>query len=244
MRYAGSTAMYTLSLDGPGKNALSTGMMESIISRLREASGEPVLLIGTGDAFSAGLDLKEVAGLDRAGAERFLGTLEHMAETLFNYPAPVVACVNGHAIAGGCIIVLCADHRVVADQPRLRIGLNEVALGVQFPPQIFAVARHRLPPRAIERVILEAGLYDPQTALTLGIVDEVAADAPAAARARLEALARHPREAYVATKRALRAGVTDVSEATQRWFRDELVPSWVTPAVKERVTAVLAPRRS
>src|SRR4030095_564887 len=90
----------------------------------------------------------------------------------------------------------------------------------------------------------EAGLSDPQTALTLGIVDEVAADAPAAARARLEALARHPREAYVATKRALRAGVTDVSEATQRWFRDELVPSWVTPAVKERVTAVLAPRRS
>jgi Delta3-Delta2-enoyl-CoA isomerase len=244
MRYAGRAAMYTLTLDGPGKNALSSVLMESILTRLREASGEPVLLIGAGDAFSAGLDLQEVAGLDRAGAERFLGTLERMTEALFTYPAPMVACVNGHAIAGGCVVELCADYRVLADQPKLRIGLNEVALGVQFPPTVLAVVRHRVPPRGLERAVLEAALHDPQTALALGLVDEVAADVQATARARLETLAGHPRDAYVATKRALRAGVTDLSEAVRRWFRDELVPSWITPAVKERVTAVLAPRRS
>src|SRR4029453_4175286 len=190
----------------PGKNALSSGMMESIISRLREADGEPVLLTGTGDAFSAGLDLKGGAGTGCARAERFLGTLERMVEALFNYPAPMVACVNGHAIAGGCVIVQCTDHRVAADQPKLRIGLNGVAPGAHSPPALFAVVRHRVPPRAIERVVLEAGLYDPQTALTLGLVDEVAADAQATARARLETLARHPREADAAAKRAPRAG--------------------------------------
>jgi Delta3-Delta2-enoyl-CoA isomerase len=236
--------MYTLTLDGPGKNALSSAHMESIIARLREAAGEPVLLTGAGDAFSAGLDLKEVATLDRAGAERFLGALETMAEALFTYPGPMVACVNGHAIAGGCVVALCADYRVLADQPKLRIGLNEVALGVQYPPKVFAVVRHRVPPRGIERVVLEAALYDPQTALGLGLVDEVAVDVQATARARLETLAAHPREAYVAAKRALRADVTDLSEEAHRWFHDELVPSWITPAVKERVTAVLAPRRS
>jgi Delta3-Delta2-enoyl-CoA isomerase len=236
--------MYTLTLDGPGKNALSSALMESIIARLREAAGEPVLLTGAGDAFSAGLDLKEVATLDRAGAERFLGTLESLAEALFTYPGPMVACVNGHAIAGGCVVALCADYRVLADQPKLRIGLNEVALGVQYPPKVFAVVRHRVPPRGIERVVLEAALYDPHTALGLGLVDEVAVDVQATARARLETLAAHPREAYVAAKRALRADVTDLSEEAHRWFHDELVPSWITPAVKERVTAVLAPRRS
>jgi Delta3-Delta2-enoyl-CoA isomerase len=236
--------MYTLTLDGPGKNALSSAHMDSIIARLREAAGEPVLRTGAGDAFSAGLDLKEVATLDRAGAERFLGALETMAEALFTYPGPMVACVNGHAIAGGCVVALCADYRVLADQPKLRIGLNEVALGVQYPPKVFAVVRHRVPPRGIERVVLEAALYDPQTALGLGLVDEVAVDVQATARARLETLAAHPREAYVAAKRALRADVTDLSEEAHRWFHDELVPSWITPAVKERVTAVLAPRRS
>ena len=244
MRYARWAAMYTLILDGPGKNALSSALMESIITRLREAGGEPVLLTGAGDAFSAGLDLKEVAGLDRPGAERFLGTLERMAEALFTYPAPMVACVNGHAIAGGCVVELCADYRVLADSPKLRIGLNEVALGVQFPPTVLAVVHHRVPPRGLERVVLEAALHDPQTALALGLVDEVAVDVQGTARARLETLARHPRDAYVATKRALRAGVLDLSEAVRSRFREELVPSWITPGVKERVTAVLAPRRS
>jgi enoyl-CoA hydratase/carnithine racemase len=235
--------MYTLTLDGPGKNALSTSLMESIIVRLREASGEPMLVTGAGDAFSAGLDLKEVAALDRPGAERFLGLLEDMVEALCTYPAPMVACINGHAIAGGCVVALCADHRVLADNPKLRIGLNEVALGVQFPPRLFGIVRHRVPPRSLERVVLEAGLYDAETALALGLVDEVATDAHGVAVRRLETLARHPREAYVATKRALRAGLMEVPEAVRRWFRDELVPSWITPEVKARVAAVVAPRR-
>src|SRR4030095_3201906 len=141
--------MYTLTLDGPGKNALSSSHMDSIIARLREAAGEPVLLTGAGDAFSAGLDLKEVATLDRAGAERFLGALETMADGRFTSPGPVVA-----------VVALCADSRVLADQPKLRIGLNEVALGVQYPPKVFAVVRHRVPPRGIARVVLEHALYD------------------------------------------------------------------------------------
>lgn len=236
--------MYTLTLEGPGKNALSLALMESIIARLREAAGEPVLLVGAGDAFSAGLDLKQVAGLDRAGAERFLGALEDMTDALFHYPGPMVACVNGHAIAGGCVVALSADYRVVADHPKLRIGLNEVALGVLFPPKVFALVRYRVPPRGLERVVLEAALHDGQTALALGLVDEVAADAPGVARRRLESLAAHPRDAYVATKRALRAGVLELSDSARRWFHDELVPAWIAPAVKERVTAVLAPRRS
>jgi enoyl-CoA hydratase len=235
--------MLTLTLDGPGKNALSTALMESVIARLRDADGEPVLVTGAGDAFSAGLDLKEVAALDRAGAERFLGLLERMVEALFTYPGPMVACINGHAIAGGCMVALCAEHRVLAARPALRIGLNEVALGVQYPPKVFALVRHRLPPRAIERVVLEAALYDPQTALSLGLADEIADDPHAVALRRLEAMARHPRDAYGAAKRALRAGVMELPASARRWFRDELVPAWVTPAVKERVAAVLAPRR-
>src|SRR5262245_24997300 len=168
--------MITLTLDAPGKNALSLALMESVIERLRTAAGEPILVTGAGDAFSAGLNLKEVAALDRPAAEHFLGTLEAMAEALFTYSGPMVAAVNGHAIAGGCIVELAADYRVLADDPRVRIGLNEVALGLEFPPKIFALARYRVPPHGFERVVLEARLYDPGTALQLGLVDELATD--------------------------------------------------------------------
>ena len=234
--------MATLTLDAPGKNALGLALMESVIARLREAAGEPVLVTGAGDAFSAGLNLKEVAALDRHAGGRFLGVLEDMVEALFTYPGPMVAAVNGHAIAGGCVVALTADYRVLASAPQVRIGLNEVALGLEYPPKVFALVRHRVPPRGLERVVLEAGLYDPATALQLGLVDELAADPVAVATARLATLATHPRRAYVETKRTLRAGVLDVSEARRRWFLEELVPAWVTPEVKARVSDVLGKR--
>ena len=234
--------MFALTLDAPGKNALGLALMESVIARLRDAAGEPVLVTGAGDAFSAGLNLKEVAALDRRAGGRFLGVLEDMVEALFAYPGPMVAAVNGHAIAGGCVVALAADYRVLASAPQVRIGLNEVALGLEYPPKVFALVRHRVPPRGLERVVLEAGLYDPATALQLGLVDELAADPVAVATARLATLATHPRRAYVETKRTLRAGVLDVSEARRRWFLEELVPAWVTPEVKARVADALRKR--
>jgi len=234
--------MFTLTLDAPGKNALGLALMESVIARLRDAAGEPVLVTGAGDAFSAGLNLKEVAALDRHAGGCFLGVLEDMVEALFTYPGPMVAAVNGHAIAGGCVVALAADYRVLASAPQVRIGLNEVALGLEYPPKVFALVRYRIPPRGLERVVLEAGLYDPATALQLGLVDELAADPVAVATARLATLATHPRRAYVETKRTLRAGVLDVSEARRRWFLEELVPAWVTPEVKARVAEALRKR--
>jgi enoyl-CoA hydratase/carnithine racemase len=231
--------MVELVMSGPGKNALGMDLMEWMLQRLDGARGAPILLSGAGDVFSAGLTLQEVARLDRAGMERFLDTLERLVERLYLHDAPVVACVNGHAIAGGCVLTLCADHRVVVDRGDVRIGLNEVALGLRYPPKLFTVVRRRVAPRALERVVLEAALHPPRTALELGLVDELAADVASVARARLAALAAHPRETYAATKRALRGTALPLSAEEERRFRDELVPAWVTPEVKERVQAVL-----
>ncbi len=235
--------IHTLTITGPGKNALGTAVMQDIIAQLRAAGGRPILVRGDAGAFSAGLNLKEVAGLDRDGMLRFLELLETMVDVLFNYAGPTVASVNGHAIAGGCVLALCCDHRVATDDRSIRIGLNEVALGLEFPPRVMGVVRHRVPPRSIERVALEAELHEPRRAVELGIIDAVAIDVQAAGVEQLERLAAHPREAYVATKRTLRAGATTVSAEDQRYFREQLVPAWCAPAVKQRVLAFLGGRR-
>ncbi len=231
--------VYTLTVQGPGKNALSTAVMADVVRQVREAKGRPVLVTGAGDAFSAGLNLKEVASLDDAGMARFLALLDDMMDALFDHDAPMVACVNGHAIAGGCVIALCADVRVAADDPRIRIGLNEVALGLEFPPKIMKLARYRLSRHQVERALLEAGLYEPRRAVELGLVDEVAADPHARARAVLDVLAAHPRPIYAATKRTLRAGALALGPEDRAYFRDEVLPHWTAPAVKERVLAQL-----
>jgi enoyl-CoA hydratase len=233
--------MIELVMTAAGKNALSTELMSDILARTRAANGEPLLVTGAGDAFSAGLNLKEVASLDLAGMRRFLQLLEDMVEALFEYPGPTVAAVNGHAIAGGCVIALCCDYRVATRDAKTRIGLNEVALGVEFPPKVLAMTRYRVPPRSLERVVLDAGLHDPDTAYTLGLVDELADDCIAAARTRLARLAAHPRAAYVATKRGIR-GSLSLTPAQQREFDDVLVPSWAADDAKSRMRAALGKR--
>ena len=228
--------MKTIRLSGPGKNSLSTELMERTLASVREAGDAPIFLTGEGDAFSAGLNLKEVAALDEAGLGRFLGVLEDLVQALYEHPGPTLAWVNGHAIAGGCVMALCCDVRVVTARAGVRIGLNEVALGLRFPPRTYRMCVNRVPGPALSRVLLEADLYEAKEAIELGLVDVFGEESDALAR--LEKLASHPRDAYGAAKRAMRGTLT-VPEAEQRRFLTDVVPKWAAPELKARLRAVL-----
>lgn len=231
--------MYELTLSGPAKNALGTAMLTFVRDGLRAAAGRPVLLTGAGDAFSAGLNLKEVAGLDPRGMADFLRLLEDVMTALYTYPGPTAAAVNGHAIAGGAILALCCDYRVATANPGARLGLNEVAIGLRFPPRILAIVRQRVPKRHVDEVLLGAALCDPAEAARLGLVDEVSEDPVARARAKLEAWSRHPPAAYAATKADLRAATVALAPEDDARFVDEVVPVWTSDAVRARILAVL-----
>jgi enoyl-CoA hydratase/carnithine racemase len=230
---------YDLTLAAPGRNALSSDHMRRLVAEIGEAGGRPLLLTGADSTFSAGLNLKEVASLDAAGMTRFLQLLDAVMRALYEYAGPTVACVNGHAIAGGCVLALCCDWRVAVDRADVRIGLNEVALGLEFPPMIMNLVRDRVPRRHVERVVLEAGLHDPRTARDLGLVDEVAGDPLPVAQAALARLAGVPPTTFAATKRTLRNGVLALDDAQQRHFEQQIVPSWCAPETKARITAQL-----
>ncbi len=228
--------MKTILLEGPGKNSLSTELMMRTLAAVREAGDAPLLVTGAGDVFSAGLNLKEIAAADEAALGKFLGVLEELVQALYQHPGPTVAWVNGHAIAGGCVMTLCCDVRVMTARAGVSIGLNEVALGLRFPPLTFRMCRDRVPGPALARVLLEAELYLAPEAVALGLVDVIGEEADA--RARLDKLARHPRGAYAAAKRAVRSSLA-VPEAEQRRFVSEVIPTWAAPELKERLRAVL-----
>jgi enoyl-CoA hydratase len=225
-----------ITLDGPGKNALSTPLMTDLRDRLHDAGDAPILLTGAGDAFSAGLDLRELASLDDEAMTDFLDLLEETVGALYHHPGPTVAFVNGHAIAGGCVLALCCDRRIGLPG-RYRIGLNEVRNGLQFPLRTLEILRRQVPRPSWARVLLGAELVDPDTALRLGLLDELGEiDAARAVLADLEGL---PRAAYSATKAALRPPTT-VEPAARRAFLGEVLPAWTDPALKARLKALLA----
>lgn len=203
-------------------------MLDALSAELDALGDEPVLVTGAGEAFSSGLDLDALARADAAEIEALLDAMERATRRLFLHPGPVVAAIHGHAIAGGCLLAQCCDWRVAADDPGLRIGMTGVALGLLYPPFVAAVFTARVPAPHRETVLLGAERFGPRQALELGLIDEFVPRERVQARAEevLRARAGLPRDAYGATKRALRErAYAGVLEAHER-FRAEVVPTW------------------
>jgi len=198
-----------LTLNRPPANAISREFLEALRDQANAARDDDrvraVIVTGSAKFFSGGLDVKEAAsGQSRVG--NLAGSADDGIYALWTLPKPTVAMVNGHAIAGGVIIALACDFRVTQTGNH-RFGLNEVAIGLAFPRGAFEIARLALANRQLRWTLLEAGTFDANRALELGIVDEIAA--PANLQARCVELATrlgaNGRLAYAHTKRRIQA---------------------------------------
>jgi len=141
---------------------------------------------------------------------RFLPALHRLYDTVFFFPKPVVAAVNGHAIAGGCVLQCCADRRIAAADSG-RIGVTELLVGVPFPPLAFEVMRFATPPAFFAETILSGATYPPEAALSRRMIDEMAKPAELLDRAiaAAETLAALPPATFALTKQQLRQPVAD-----------------------------------
>ena len=183
-------------------NALDLELLRAITATMTElSSAGAIVLTGAGRAFSAGVDLRRIADGGVAYADEFLPALSEAFLAVFDCPRPVVAAINGHALAGGCIIAAAADLRFMSAGT---IGLTELLVGVQFPTVPLEIARYAFGPRAA-RLALTAGTYDVDTALRLGLVDEVVSPDELLPKAidQAAALATYPAHVYAATKEQL-----------------------------------------
>jgi enoyl-CoA hydratase len=214
---------------------MSLAMLTALERALDDAKDEPIVVTGAGTAFSAGLDLDALATLDASGVTDLLMAMERVTHRLFLHPAPTVALVNGHAIAGGCLVAQCCDVRVGVRDPKLRIGMTGVAIGLTYPPFVLDVFGARLPPPNVEKVLLSAARFGVDEALALGLLDELADGASAAARAEaiLTERAALPRPSYASTKLSIRKPRIDASAGERARFLGEVIPRW---------TAALLPR--
>jgi enoyl-CoA hydratase/carnithine racemase len=164
-----------LALDRPPANALSPDVLVELAEATRRAPTEAraLVLSGRPGMYSAGLDVPAFLGLDRAATRSAWQALFALQRHLALAPIPVAAAITGHGPAGGCVLAFSCHHRVMA-QGRFKIGLNEVAVGVRIPELVWACARHVLGTARAERMCTSGELVDPERALALGIVDELA----------------------------------------------------------------------
>jgi enoyl-CoA hydratase len=209
--YRTTDLVTTITMDDGKVNVFSIPMLHALHVAFDDAErdGTVVLLTGRPGCFSAGFDLKALAGPpDDAVTLLRLGAT--LAERVLSFPAPVAVACTGHAFPAGAFLLMAADTRVGADGP-FKLGLNEVRIGLTLPWFAVVLARHRLTPAHFDHAAVTGAMLDPHTAREAGLLDAVVPpdklDAAALAAARdLTAL---DRQAHAATKLRARRPVLE-----------------------------------
>ena len=223
-------------IDRPPANAMDLELLDAgaeAVGRLKAERPRAVVVTGREGFFSAGVDLKLAPTLDQAAQKRMVAAINDMFEAWYSLPHPVVAAVNGHAIAGGLILALCADYRVAGEAGKF--GLTELRAGIPYPAVAIAVVRAELDARAARRLVLEAELGDAAAMHELGAFDEIAADPLARALEVAARLAELPAGAYGVVKAQLRGDVIERARAGP----DPTAAGWVGDEAASAAAAVL-----
>ncbi|MEI7556771.1 enoyl-CoA hydratase/isomerase family protein [Candidatus Chlorohelix sp.] len=178
------------------------------LEELRSSNARALVLTGQGKLFSAGVDLKRVIAGGEPYIREFLPILSQLYETLFFYPKPVVSAINGHAVAGGCVLACLADYKVMAlDEGR--IGVPELLVGVPFPMIAFEIMRFVCDPQHFEELLYGGATFPVESAYSLGLVNKLVEPERLLEYAIgvAEKMATLPAEAFALTKQQIRAPV-------------------------------------
>jgi enoyl-CoA hydratase len=219
-------------------NALNADLLHAIAAALGGLpSSQAVVLTGAGRAFSAGVDLKPIADGGLEYIKVFRPAMSQAIKAVFDHPGPVVGAVNGHAIAGGCVLAAACDIRLMSGGI---IGLSEMRVGVPIPGVALEVIRHAAG-TAARRLVLEAPLLSPAEAVTAGLVDRVTAPGSLLdeAIAAAQRLASVPAEVYAFTKRQLQGPARIRIDAITQADDDAATAMWAAPETQSAINGFL-----
>ena len=222
-------------------NVLDLELCDAIVAAFEEAGdARAVVLTGTGRIFSAGVDLFRVLEGGKSYIDAFVPAMCRAFERMFVHPAPVVTAANGHAIAGGCLLVAAADQRLMVEGSA-RIGIPELQVGVPFPPMALEIMRFATPPQHFQTVVYRAETHEPSAALALGLIDEIVEPAALLDRAlaRAERLASVPAETFAITKREIRRPALVRIRALEQTVAREVHAQWLEPRTLDGIRAYL-----
>jgi len=240
----GSAAI--LRLDKGRGNAIDEPLTRDLIKAAGDLRDDPavrgVLLTSAhSKLFSPGLDLVTLIELDRPAMERFMLLFAEMVWALYGLPKPVVAGVNGHAVAGGCILALTADYRVLR-RGGAHIGLNEVRVGLSLPWTVCELLRASVPPNALTQVALLGRNFADDEALRVGLADELA-DAEGFedhCLLRLDEFMDKDSHAVSTTKSAMRHEILEVMRAHEVQRIGPWLDGWFSDATRARMRELAA----
>lgn len=232
-----------VTIDRGKVNALNEELIDQLSWHMEKLEKDEkvhaVVLTGVGKFFSFGFDVPELRSLDKNKFERFLTKFNDLARYLYQFPKPVIAAINGHAVAGGCILTLTADYRIATDQPS-KFALNEITFGSSIFASSVTMLRATVGQRNAERILLSGTMYNQDEALKIGLIDQVcpANNLLETAIEKATELPGPNPEAFASLKNLLRAPLGNLMRDYDPASIEEFIEIWYSPDTWKRVEQI------
>jgi 3,2-trans-enoyl-CoA isomerase len=230
-------------LDRPPANALSPELVEAIIESLDKAGEQAgaVVVSGLPRMFSAGLDIPRLIQMERDDMSTFWFRFLYLLKTIANMPVPTVFAMTGHAPAGGIVMAIFGDYRIM---PRggFKTGMNEVQVGLAVPPPVHRALVRAVGPHVAERILVAGEMMAAEKALEIGLVDELADDPAAVVARAIEWCEMHlalPQPALLATRKMARADLYEYFDNSNDLGAEMFVDLWFSESTQSALKALL-----
>ena len=225
-------------------NALNREMITELNDMLGNINADPaiggVMITGQENFFSAGLDLIELYSYTEEEAKTFWDLFLTFIANITAFRKPMVAAINGHSPAGGCVIAMACDTRVMAEG-KFIIGLNEVPVGIIVPHSIFELYSFWIGKANATRSLLEGKLFSPEEALAIGLVDEVVRQESiqTAAERRIRKYMAFEPNTWQQSKLNIRKELIAATSADQSEMLELMLKQWWSPATRTILKTII-----
>src|SRR5699024_9401714 len=224
-------------LNRGSSNAMDMELVNELTTLIKELKEDPsvegITFFGKEGFFSSGLDLITLYDYDKDQMHSLWKSFLNLILELLKFEKPAVAGITGHSPAGGCVLALCCDYRVMVEGDFI-IGLNEVPVGIIVPHAIFELYSFWIGRSKAYQYLLSGTLLSPQEALKDGLIHEIVAPNRIGTTSINQAvkLTQFEKNAWRSTKQNLRAPLVEAFEKDKDEVVDQILKQWWSPSTR------------
>lgn len=233
-----------ISLDRGKANAINSEMCVELSTMIRaidqDEQSAGLILTGKPGFFSAGLDLIELYDYNETAIKAFWNEFFELVHSLVAFKKPFVTAINGHCPAGGCVLAICSDYRVMVNGKYI-IGLNEVPVGIIVPENIFHLYAFWIGSGRASRYLLEGKLLQPEEALAIGLVDELVPEGTiiSAAERQMKKYTQLNRTTWQQSKANIRRSLIEKVTSDHSEMLDVMLKQWWSPSTRSILQTII-----
>jgi len=233
-----------IALDRGRSNPINHQMVKELADAIKDLESDShvggVIITGKPGFFSSGVDLMEAYDYDEQQAREFWTDFFALQTALISFKKPLVAAISGHSPAGGCILAVCCDYRLMAEGEYI-IGLNEIPVGIIVPESIFKVYAFWIGQQKAYQYLLEGKLINVNEAAKIGLVDEVCAAEELITKAtkKLKTYLQFNPLTWSQSKLNLRNELISHLNTDQSATLDQMLAQWWAPETRATLEAII-----